>query len=74
MSRKPRPKTCHAEAGRSKDTRRRIKVHLPPDLHRELKKHSHAHGVSMAHVIRTLVRHDLQNAGPVSLRQNGGRS
>ena len=67
MSRKPRPK---------------IKVYLPPDLHRELKEHSHAHGVSMAHVIRTLVRHDLQNAGssttlttgPVHLGQNGGRS
>jgi len=73
MSRKPRPKPWHAEAENPrKDQRRRLKVHLPPDLHRELKEHSRAHGVSMAHVIRTLVRQDLHR---VSLpRQKGGRS
>ena len=50
MSRKPPPK---------------IKIYLPPDLHRALKEHSQAHGVSMAHIIRTLVHQDLQTAGPV---------
>ena len=47
MQRKPRPK---------------LKVYLPPELHRALKRHSQTHGVSMAHIIRTLVKHDLQAA------------
>ena len=44
MQRKPRPK---------------LKVYLPPDLHRALKRHSQTHGVSMAHIIRTMVEHGL---------------
>ena len=44
MQRKPRPK---------------LKVYLPPDLHRAFKRHSQTQGVSMAHIIRTMVEHDL---------------
>lgn len=47
MSREPRPK---------------IKVYLPSELHRALKRHSQAQGVSMAHIIRTLVERALQTA------------
>ena len=54
MPRKPRPK---------------LKVYLPPDLHSKLKEHSRARGVSMAHTIRILVRHDLSSAD----RRKGGR-
>jgi len=63
MQRKPRPKPWHAEATNPRrDKRRRLKVYLPPELHRALKRHSQTHNVSMAHIIRTLVKHDLQAA------------
>ena len=59
MPRKPRPK---------------LRVYLPPELHQDLKQHSHANGVTMAHTIRTLLRSNLEKATGSSYPQNGGRS
>ena len=55
MPRKPRPK---------------LRVYLPPELHQDLKQHSRANGVTMAHTIRTLIRSNLQAAARVENRQN----
>ncbi len=43
-------------------SRGQLRVYLPPNLHRALKQYSLTHRLSMAHVVRLLISHHLDQA------------
>ena len=61
MSRKPQHERHHTETSTYRvRLRRRVKIHLEPDLHDSLKQCSQAHGVSMAHIIRAALEYAMR--------------
>ena len=60
MSRKPQHERHHTETSTcSVRPRRRVKIHLEPDLHDALKRCAQAHGVSLAHIVRIALEYAL---------------
>ena len=63
MSRKPQQESSYTETSTYRvRPRRRVKIHLEPDLHDSLKDYSHAHGVSMAAIIRAALEYAMRDA------------
>ena len=66
MRRKPQHERNHTETSTCRvRPRRRVKIHLEPELHDSLKQYSHAHGVSMAAIIRAALEYAMRDASPM---------
>ena len=79
MSRKPQQESSYTETSTYRvRPRRRVKIHLDPDLHDALKLCAQAHGVSLAHIVRIALEYALaarpHHASPcsASLSTRGG--
>lgn len=60
MSRKPQAESSYTEHSTCRvRSRRRVKIHLEPDLHDQLKLCAKAHGVSLAHIVRIALEYAL---------------